>query len=164
VKLIKPTYRAQFRQPLGVLNPLGAKLSVPIHVEIFEAAIGQWKLRRPGTRAIFEPVLASGTAEGAKAAARECFESQLTDWVMFYQEEELKASEYVTRDNGKVYLLEPEDFTHTTAQVAMADKTAALSACGYRLKHAVFASTLENAPPPSCSACAAFLKERRASA
>lgn len=107
-------FRASFQQPLGALNPIGAKFLAPIWVEIFHWKIGPpagWKARRPGTEHVFEEITPQSTPTALRnQIAGVYFEKQLTPWVAFDatiadRPEELRADEWGMDNQGKVFLV-----------------------------------------------------------
>ena len=82
-QLIKIVYRAQFQQPIGVLNPAGFRLAMPMTVEIFKAPSG-WMARTANNG--YEPyahVPPQPTAGIAKQQIKLQFEAQLSAfWTM----------------------------------------------------------------------------------
>ena len=48
MKLIRVTYRATFQQPKqGPINRMGAKISCPIFIEVYQATKDRWLARSP---------------------------------------------------------------------------------------------------------------------
>lgn len=80
---MKITYRAQFRQPVGVLNPLNVTVRAVVTVELFHAA-GHWRAREIDSRErnIFERLGQHPGAQGAMTAVQAAFAEQLTRWQM----------------------------------------------------------------------------------
>src|ERR1017187_3880922 len=76
---IKICWRASFQQPIGALNPLGAKLAAPIEVEVRRQA-GIWKCFRPGTKAEM-PIAGQPQASTLKKQIEGLlFEKRLSPW------------------------------------------------------------------------------------
>ncbi len=164
MKAIKVTYRAEFQQPLGGLNPLGVTLKAPIAVEVFETSNSVWRLRRPDTTTVFEPITGYESAQSAcEDLVPAWFQKRLTGWVMCWQGKPLLKGEYIEKQ-GRFYLLEAEDFTHIQKPGPGPDTKhkLALALCGNEFKFSAFASTLENAPPPTCKTCAAMYQGGKA--
>ena len=82
-KPLKLCYRADFQQPLGVLNQLNIKLPHPVTVELRKSA-GAWVYCRPGAPKDCFEIAWQTTAEAAKKALPgPYFEKQLTEWQAF---------------------------------------------------------------------------------
>jgi len=166
MRALKVTYRAVFRQPLGALNKLGVRLACDIPVEIYQS-VDKWIARRPGTRSDFVEIPAAMSQESMKTSVQQSFETQVSEWQMYKPDGEVvQPGETKVNGNGTVMLLEPEDFTHIQhpdPACAPENKKLARARCGGTFKHQAFASTLENAPPPTCAICLASLKELRES-
>jgi hypothetical protein len=153
VKHIRPTYRAQFQQPLGALNPLGVKLSSPIDVELFEEKAKSWRARRPGTKSLFDIPAHADLDTLRDQMTPQYFASQLTQWRVFYNGQMLQHCDYRTATDGRVYLYEPEDFTHIGhPEGGGTDRKKGLAACGGMFAYDKFASTVQGSPP-SCAVC-----------
>jgi hypothetical protein len=106
-------FRATFRQPLGALNPIGAKLNCDIGVEVYHLKIGppaQWGARRPGTIHVFEEITPQTTpAELKRQIAGVFFEKQVSPWEAFDatipgKPELLQSDEWATDSQGKVHI------------------------------------------------------------
>lgn len=160
MKRIKLTYRAQFRQPLDTLNPLGAKLSGPVDVEVFEHKIAQWMLRSPLNGVIFKELPSCASATEARRQAAATFAEQLGEWQPFCGNAALLPADFVIRNDGTAYRLEPEDFTHVQRIGAAASRTEALAACGALLPFKRF-TNLNSGPLPTCHKCAAYAAQHQ---
>jgi hypothetical protein len=93
-----PMHTAIFRQPGAELNPLGAKVPTPIHVEVFQIFAGKlqrpigWTAREATTRTEFKRHV--GTQPGpyqARYRVAQLFTQQTGPWIV-YGEEEADAS------------------------------------------------------------------------
>jgi hypothetical protein len=95
---IKLAWRAIFHQPIGPMNPLGAKFPLPIEAEVRKVN-GMWKCFRPGTKEEM-PIAGQPLASTLKRQVEGLlFQHRLTDWEAF----ELTDKTYRR--------LEPEEFT-----------------------------------------------------
>lgn len=163
MRALKVTYRAVFRQPLGELNKLGVRLACDIPVEIYQR-VDKWIARRPlGPEFVEIPPALS--QESMRTNVERCFETRVNNgWEMFGPDGQPILPSQVHVTDGRVMLLEPEDFTHVqnpNAEDQPENKKLARARCGGVFKHQAFASTLENAPPPTCTVCLAALQAAR---
>lgn len=104
---LKVSYRATFRQPIGILNRLGAKLTATIPAEIRQKS-GFWIACIPGDRTpsgIIPGITGQPTAESAQSQMLMYFAERVSEWEIWTDEgikRKLERSEYYTRD-GQVY-------------------------------------------------------------
>jgi hypothetical protein len=76
---IKLAWRAMFQQPIGPMNPLGAKMLLPIEVEIRQSN-GIWKCYRPGTKEEM-PIAGQPLASTLKRQIEGVlFQKRLSEW------------------------------------------------------------------------------------
>jgi hypothetical protein len=76
---IKIAWRAMFQQPIGPMNPLGAKMPLPIEVEIRKSN-GVWKCFRPGTKEEM-PIAGQPLASTLKRQIEGVlFQKRLSEW------------------------------------------------------------------------------------
>lgn len=82
-------FRASFRQPKGVVNPTGIKLTAIVEVEIYQSRVGnsragsalaEWRARRPGTTNDFKITPQSDYRTLQTQISGMCFEEQLSAW------------------------------------------------------------------------------------
>lgn len=165
MRAIKVTYRAVFQQ----LRMSAMKCSAAVNVEVVQSGAGEWFSRSPDTGVEFK-FTRQQSAEAAKKEAESRFEIMISDswWITGKPPDEsarrpLEPEELVERD-GKMYILEPNDFTHIFDSEASKkpENAAQLSkmdidhvwpaACGQlpRLRH--FVSTKAKVPP-TCRQC-----------
>jgi hypothetical protein len=119
MKLIRVTYRATFQQPKeGPINRMGAKISCPLFVEVYQATKDRWQARTPKIGAWPSepwPLQYGISAEHMRADVESAFETQLTPWEMWGNPGTkmdsarlLQPEEVEIRENGQVYFKEPK--------------------------------------------------------
>ena len=161
MKRLKVVYRALFRQPIGALNKLGAKITCPVPVEARPVA-DAWIAAAPNSTAVFEAIPRAASADSLKASVAEYFEEKLSDWVMLLPDGTQPVMTSLVIRDGAVFQMEPEDYTHIqNSQRPPSSKNLAYALCGGEFRHVKFASTLENAPPPTCEICNRMLQASR---
>ena len=118
MRLIRVTYRATFQQPItGPLNPIGARLNIPVAVEVYPLPNG-WMARTPSHAEAKNPPwplirMASSTQMCATVASY--FEKQLTPWEMWGRPvytlplRLLQPEEVEIRENDQVYFKDPPE-------------------------------------------------------
>ncbi len=81
---MKITYRAQFRQPRGVLNPLNVTVRAVVTVELFEGS-RCWIAREIDSRdrRVFERLGYHPGIDAAMTAVQNAFAEQLGPWQMY---------------------------------------------------------------------------------
>lgn len=153
MKVCRISFRATFSQPLGRLNPIGAKVPGEIEVEVYESKFHIWKFRRPETSYEFD-IPQQSSAELARAAAEELFARQVVPWQMYGLKRRLEPWE-VTERNERTYVLEPSDLTHVPDfKNPPKEKRLGRSMCGEELIHDRFIVRGAGVKP-SCRACLA---------
>ena len=119
MKLIRVTYRASFQQPKeGPINRMGAKISCPIFIEVYQATKDRWLARSPKIDrwpADPWPIQSGATAEQMRLNVVAEFETQLTPWEMWGNPGTkmdsarlLQPEEVEIRENGQIYFKEPK--------------------------------------------------------
>lgn len=164
--ITRPLYRAVFQQPTGKLNPLGARFSCDIEVEIYRVG-SKWLARRPNTSAQFAELGEAGSHSSMKTLVAGSFERRTKPWSAYDKQGNPidPATIRRTLEDGSIEVLEPEDFTHIqNTGVLPPGKNMAVSLCGGKFNFTAFASTLPNAPAPTCAACAALRRREAATA
>jgi hypothetical protein len=118
------TFRAEFRGPLGVLNPAGFLVPGTIEVEIYHAKVGppaEWRVRRPKSNRDF-PITPQSRPDTVKNQMLQYFSEQSTRWEAYAgQSEALADDEWKMDKDGKISLtpirLEREKERHALAKV-----------------------------------------------
>ncbi len=151
---MKISYRAQFRQPVGVLNPLGVTVRAVLTVELLHAA-GYWIARLQGT--IEERLGRHPGAQAAMQAVQSSFAEQLTPWQMHAVNDGLPISpdEIAAGPDTRGWItLKP--LTHITDFAAeAADKTQRRTVhapCGKAANPKLIVS-VKTGVPPTCPIC-----------
>ena len=111
---LKVSYRATFRQPIGILNQMGLKCSATIPVEIRrKAALGLWIACAPGDRTpsgIMQDITGQPSSEAAQSQMRMYFQERVSSWEVWLDgplQKRLEPCEYYVRD-GQVYAAKTE--------------------------------------------------------
>lgn len=79
-------FRAEFHQPKGALNPLGAKMPGNIAIELYQAKAGtpaEWRARRPNTRSEFAITPQSQVITLQNQMVPMFFKEQVSEWTAF---------------------------------------------------------------------------------
>lgn len=154
---MKVTYRARFRQPVGVLNPMGVPVPAVVTVEVFE--IGRrWRAREIDTRErrVFERLgehIAGAAA--AQAAVEASFAEQIAPWRMHAAEDgrALPPEEVDIAPDGTVTLKPLTHITDFAAESAAKKERRSVHApCGKDVSPKVIIS-VKAGIPPTCPAC-----------
>jgi hypothetical protein len=158
MRAIKVTFRAVFRQPIGVLNPMGAKMSVPLPIELFPSG-SQWVARDISANgnvrgAVYKKFGRFASLEHAKSTVEASFQERLQGWQMWGEgPNELTPYEVADLGEGKFGWIGDEDRTHIIhAQSVRADSKVPNAACGAQVNAKCFISTKANIEP-TCREC-----------
>lgn len=163
MRAIKVTFRAVFQQPIGVLNPMGAKLAGPMPVELFPSQ-GSWVARSLSANgksrgAIYGKLGRFASLELALYTVAGSFQERLQAWQMWGKGpgelEEKMLTEYDVADcgEGKFAWIDDEDRTHIIhAQSIPPGAKIPPAACGAQVNAKCFISTKANIAP-SCRGC-----------
>lgn len=162
MRAIKVTFRAVFEQPVGKLNPMGAKLPGPQPVEIFGGG-DKWQVRSLSNgNATYAKLGKFSTIEWAQTALRDSFERQVQDWQVWGRPPEppsatermLTPYEVCDLGQGKWGWIQDEDRTHIIhAPTVPPGARVPPAACGASVNAKCFISTKANVEP-SCKGCA----------
>jgi hypothetical protein len=170
MRSIKVTYRAVFQQPIGALNPMGAKLPGAFPVEIFQRG-ASWLAReiQSPRRNVYEKLLGKfASLEHAKAEVCRSFEKQMQDWQIWGTppqdgpalsdalsiERMLTPDEICDLGNSQFGWIQAEDRTHILHGPLIDPKLKVPNAaCGAQVNAKCFISTKANVEP-TCKVCA----------
>jgi hypothetical protein len=164
MRAIKVTFRAVFQQPIGKLNPMGAKIGGPMPVELFPS-LGGWVARYispDGTYrgSIYNKLGRFVTLEHAKATVEANFQERLEPWQMWGKPPdspvEIMLTPYELADlgDGKFAWIDDEDRTHILhAQTIPYAAKMPPAACGAQVNAKCSISTKANIEP-TCRGCA----------
>ncbi len=170
MKAIKVSWRAVFRQPIGVLNPLGAKLPGPFPVEIFGGG-EKWQAREIASskRVVYTKLPKFASVSNGKVTVAACFYQQVEPWSMWGSplpisewhdknqnpaaERVLLATEVKDLGDGKYGWYTSEDFTHILHAPTMQPGSGMPpAACGAKVPANCFVNNKLNIAP-SCLGC-----------
>jgi hypothetical protein len=167
VRIIRVTYCAIFKQPIGKLNPTGMKFPVECPVEVFQNG-DSWKLRNVGSRTVYDKLGHHPNAATAMATAEVNFETVVEPWQMWgtppCSGQMAKEHKHVARmiephevailPTGVVCWKELEDFTHIIHAPTMDPKhKIPTAACGNQVDAKAFINNRANLEP-TCKGCA----------
>ena len=161
MRAIKVTFRATFRQPIGALNPMGAKIAGPQPVEIFGEG-ERWKAREIASpcRVVYDRLGRFVSLEHAKTTVELSFQERLEPWQMWgkgpneLDEKQLTPYEVADLGEGKFGWIQDEDRTHIIhAPTIPPGAKVPPAACGASVNAKCFISTKANIEP-SCRGCA----------
>ena len=164
MRALKVTFRAVFQQPIGVLNPMGAKMSVALPIELFPSG-AQWIARDISANgnirgAVYHKLGRFVSLEHAKSTVEASFQNRLEPWQMWGKppEEcgvEIMLTPYEVADlgEGKFGWIQDEDRTHIIhAPTIPPGARIPPAACGAQVNAKCFISTKANVEP-SCRGC-----------
>lgn len=161
VRNIKVTYRAVFRQPIGLLNSLGSQIAGTFPVEVFGAG-EKWQAREIATpvRVVYKKLYHFTSPIQGMMEVERNFEERLEPWQVWgkppneLQERMLLPGEIVDLGSGKMAWRDAEDFTHIL-HGPLIDPAARVpnAACGAKVNAKCFISTKANVEP-TCKGCA----------
>lgn len=161
---IKVTFRAVFQQPIGVLNPMGLRMSAQVPVEVFQRG-AHWYAREIEFVREFTRLGRFDSAEHAKQGVYDAFETTVQDWQVWGTmpgdgvtalavERLLTPYDVADLGDGKFAAYEPKDRTHIIhAPSIPPGARIPPAACGAILDAKCFISTKANVEP-SCKECA----------
>ena len=161
MRAIKVTFRAVFRQPIGKLNPMGAKINGQHPVEIFGEG-DRWKSREIASvyRMEYKRLGRFVSLEHAKSTVEASFQERLEPWQMWgkgpneLDEKQLTPYEVADLGEGKFGWIQDEDRTHILHGPLIDPKAKVPNAaCGAQVNAKCFISTKANIEP-SCRGCA----------
>jgi hypothetical protein len=161
MRAIKVTYRAVFEQPIGKLNPMGARLPGPVSIEIFGSG-ERWQAREIAG-GILTRLGKLGPTSYAQSEVAAVFERQTQAWQMWgtppgETAERMLTPEELADIGGKVFFKQAEDYTHIIhAQSIPPGARIPPAACGAQVNAKCFISTKANVEP-SCKGCAEVWK------
>lgn len=116
---VKVVHRATLTQPQGPLNPLGAKLTVPIRVEVYERKRGTWVAREITSGQKYTQVTDQMSAESAIARVMQLFKTTIEPWQMFrVAKNEQKDEILIVTTQGEVDQLKANPGLAKTAKTA----------------------------------------------
>lgn len=172
MKTIRVTFRASFRQPIGVLNPSGFRLSAVCPVEVFGGDHGRWYARELASprRTLYDKLGHFATAESGQAIVRQAFEDQVQPWQIWGVppdsmpplERLLTPDEICDLGDGKWGWYGPEDRTHIIhAPNIPPGAKIPPAACGAKVDAKHFISTKANLEP-TCPRCAEIYRKEYA--
>jgi hypothetical protein len=166
VRAIKVTFRAVFQQPIGKLNPMGARISAKVPVEIFGSG-ERWQAREIPGGNVFTRLGRFISLDHAKREVETSFEKLLQDWQVWGtppiemrgnqqiggHEQMLTPYEVADLGEGKFGWIQDEDRTHIIhAQTIPPGAKIPPAACGAQVNAKCFISTKANIGP-SCREC-----------
>jgi hypothetical protein len=165
MRAIKVTYRAIFRQPIGLLNPM--KISIPgvFPVEIFGGG-ERWQAREIAStrRTVYAKLHHFTSPIQGMMEVDQAFKERLEPWQIWgtppgeTQERLMLAGEVCDLGHGKMAWYEDEDRTHIIhAQTIPPGARIPPAACGAKVNAKCFISTKANVEP-SCKGCAEVWK------
>lgn len=159
MRAIKVSYRAEFEQPTGALNPMGMKLPGLQRVEIFQTG-ATWKARSIATGQIYTRLEKFASRTHAQSNLEANFERRLTEWEIWGKPPEeaeprkLLPKEIRIASDGQVFWRQAEDFTHILhAPNIPPGAHVPPAACGAKVNVKCFISTKANIEP-TCEPCA----------
>lgn len=165
MRAIKVTFRAVFRQPIGLLNPMGMKINAEVPVELFGNA-ERWQARTipngtgpSAVPSVFTRLGRFSSLEHAKLTVEASFQERLQPWQMWGKgpneltEKQLTSYEVADLGEGKFGWIQDEDRTHIIhAPLVRPDSKVPNAACGAQVNAKCFISTKANIEP-SCRGC-----------
>jgi hypothetical protein len=158
---IRVTYRAVFEQPIGLLNPFGAKLPGTFPVEIVGTG-EKWQAREIATpaRNVYKKLYHFTNPTQGMNEVESNFQERLEPWQVWgkphneLQERMLLPGEICDLGQGKMGWLDPEDYTHIIhAQSIPEGARIPPAACGAKVNAKCFINTKANVEP-TCKGCA----------
>jgi hypothetical protein len=161
MRSIKVTFRAVFRQPIGLLNPMGVKIAGPQPVEIFGEG-ERWKAREIASprHVVYDRLGRFVSLGHAKSTVESSFEERLESWQMWGKgpndanEKLLTAYEVADMGDGKFGWIQEEDRTHIIhAPTIPPGARIPPAACGIMVNAKCFINNRANVRP-SCRECA----------
>lgn len=167
MKAIRVSWRAGFRQPIGILNPLHAKLPGRFPVEIFGGG-DKWQAREIASskRVVYSKLPRFASVANGKVTVAAVFYEQVEDWCMWGSvpgdgvtslavERVLMPTEVKDLGEGKYGWYTSEDFTHILHHAElMPGFKLPPAACGVQVPVNCFVNNKLNVAP-SCSGCLA---------
>lgn len=179
MKTIPITFRAIFEQPMGILNPMGAKLPGPQPLEVFRKGEFWWvRELSTGRRQVFERLGKFSGSDSAKQGVENSFAKRLQPWQIWgappiseseargfrHTERPLLPDEICDLGDGKAGWFTAEDRTHIIHPPSYPKETrvppAACGATGLNPQKC-FVNNRANVRP-SCPACAQIWQEHYA--
>lgn len=160
MRSIRATYRAVFRQPIGLINPFEVKLPGDFPVEVFGQG-EKWQARTLSHPPVVYKKLQHFTnAIQGMMEVEHNFQERLEPWQVWGKppnenaERMLLPGEICDLGSGKMGWLDPEDFTHIL-HGPLIDPAAKIpnAACGAKVNAKCFISTKANVEP-TCKECA----------
>jgi len=166
MKSLRVSFRAVFEQPIGALNPMGARLPGPQAVEIFGNA-GKWQAREIATprRQVYTKLGKFASLTHAQSEVAGAFEKQLQPWqpwgtvpadgrTALTEERMLTPYDFVDCGDSTFALMQDEDRTHIIhAPTVPAGARIPPAACGAQVNAKCFINTRANIEP-TCRGCA----------
>lgn len=165
MKVIKLSWRAVFRQPIGILNPAGYTMGGTFPVEIFGQG-DKWQAREIASpkRAVYTKLPKFASVANGKATVANVFRERVEDWYMWGTvagdgvaalsvDRVLLPSEVKDLGEGKYGWYTAEDFTHILhhAELKPGFKMPP-AACGVQVPVNCFVNN-KLSVPPSCTGC-----------
>ena len=163
MRAIKVTFRAVFQQPIGILNPMGAKMAVSLPIELFSSG-NQWVARDISANgkcrgAVYNKLGRFVSLEHAKSTVEASFQERLEPWQMWgkgpneLDEKQLTPYEVADLGDGKFGWIQDEDRTHIIhAPTIPPGAKIPPAACGAQVNAKCFINTKANVEP-SCREC-----------